>query len=158
MIKNASIQFNSELQKEVTTDPLAFSEEPPLNVNQVNQEYYIATENITKELIHTDDKLFSCSYCEKKYSRKGSLKLHEMIHTGEKPFPCSYCDYRGTQLQSIKLHERIHHTGEKPYSCSYCEKTRALRYGFTTDSSFPLHSFLCTLECGRYSVGRLQSL
>ena len=28
--------------------------------------------------------------------------------------------------------------------CSYCEKTRALRYGFTTDSSWALHSFLCT--------------
>ena len=33
MIKNASIQFNSELQKEVIIDPLAFSEELPLNVN-----------------------------------------------------------------------------------------------------------------------------
>ena len=50
------------------------------------------------------------------------LKTHEIIHTDEKRFSCSKCEKNFSQSQHFKTHEQIH-TDEKPFSCSKCEKT-----------------------------------
>ena len=61
-----------------------------------------------------------------------TLKNHEIIHTEEKPFSCWKCDKKFTlagiyfkdsfrESATLKVHERIH-TGEKPFSCSKCGK------------------------------------
>ena len=65
--------------------------------------------------------LFSCSKCDKNFTRVEVLKTHERIHTGEKPFTCSKCDKKFTQAGDLKRHERIP-TGEKPFTCSKCDK------------------------------------
>uniref|UniRef100_A0A671LIJ5 C2H2-type domain-containing protein n=1 Tax=Sinocyclocheilus anshuiensis TaxID=1608454 RepID=A0A671LIJ5_9TELE len=61
---------------------------------------------------------FSCSQCGNAFTH---LKRHEMIHSGEKLYKCSHCDKRFSQSSSLKTHERIH-TGEKPYHCTECGK------------------------------------
>ena len=75
----------------------------------------------THEIIHTDEKSFSRSKCEKKFSSSGNLSTHERFHTDEKPFNCSQCERKLSQSQHLKTHERIH-TDEKPFSCLKCEK------------------------------------
>lgn len=74
------------------------------------------------ERIHTGEKPYKCSYCNKKFTTSGDLNRHERMHRGEKPYKCNTCNKTFTYSSSLNKHERIH-KGEKPYKCSYCNKT-----------------------------------
>ena len=76
---------------------------------------------IKHEGIHTKEKPYQCSYCNKRFSRVSNKTRHERTHTKEKPYPCSYCDKSFSRVSHKTDHERTH-TKEKPYPCSYCDK------------------------------------
>ncbi|XP_060915224.1 zinc finger protein 32-like isoform X7 [Labrus mixtus] len=84
------------------------------------------------KIIHTGDKLFSCSVCGKSFRDNGDLKRHSFVHTGEKPLSCSVCGKRFTQNGDLKRHSVVH-TGEKPFSCKLCDKR------FTQRGTLKLH-------------------
>ncbi len=72
-------------------------------------------------MIHTGEKPYKCSHCDKRFNNSGDLKRHEMIHTGEKPYTCDQCGMSFTLKTSFTAHWRIH-TGEKPFTCDQCGK------------------------------------
>lgn len=41
------------------------------------------------------------------------------IHTGQRPYKCTFCDRAFTQSNDLTLHIR-RHTGDKPYVCGIC--------------------------------------
>ena len=64
------------------------------------------------ERTHTDEKPFSCQYCDKNFGENATLKIHERIHTGEKQYSCLFCERKFSTSHSRKRHEMTH-AGEK---------------------------------------------
>ena len=94
---------------------------------------------ISDSRFSSGEKPFSCSWCEKRFGRKGDLKRHIDSHTGEKPFSCSVCRKCFTRNGHLQMHMKIH-TGEKPFSCSVCGK------GFIESGNLKKHMIIHTGE------------
>ena len=54
----------------------------------------------------SDEKPFSCSFCQKSFSKKITLQIHERIHTGEKPYSCDTCEKRFARSFELTRHKR----------------------------------------------------
>uniref|UniRef100_A0A3B3IMW0 C2H2-type domain-containing protein n=1 Tax=Oryzias latipes TaxID=8090 RepID=A0A3B3IMW0_ORYLA len=94
------------------------------------------------------EKRFSCTYCDKGFTRFSQLKEHLRCHTGEKPFSCTQCGRSFTKQCNLIRHAVVH-SGEKPYQCSLCGKC------FTQRSSLKSHqktSGVQEKKCARTSV------
>ncbi|WAR17153.1 LOW QUALITY PROTEIN: ZN845-like protein [Mya arenaria] len=86
--------------------------------------------------IHTGEKPFQCTVCDRKFAQKGSMRSHMMIvhnivrhiriHTKEKPFQCTVCLRSFSQKESLKTHMKIH-SEDKPFQCDICSRTFALK-------------------------------
>lgn len=66
-----------------------------------------------------EEKPYSCSECDKSFSRKYCLTIHQRSHTGEKPFLCSECGKCFSHRSNLDQHQRTH-TEVEPFSCSEC--------------------------------------
>ncbi|XP_069499236.1 zinc finger protein 436-like isoform X3 [Ambystoma mexicanum] len=81
------------------------------------------TRGITLNMrMHKGVRLYVCTECDKRFSRKDHLITHHRTHSGEKPYICGFCHKRFNRKDYLNEHIRIH-TGVRPYKCSQCEKS-----------------------------------
>ena len=70
---------------------------------------------------HSDENPFSCSSFGKKISELSCLHAHFRTHSDENSFSCSSCDQQfSSNYVSMYEHIRIH-SDEKPFRCSSCD-------------------------------------
>jgi len=61
------------------------------------------------EVVHQGKRPYTCTKCQKTFSRAGNLRAHKLIHTGVKPFPCKLCDKECREkIQLIKHLKKKH--------------------------------------------------
>ena len=69
--------------------------------------------------IHTGEKPYTFSNCDRSFGYKCHLKCHMRTHTREKSYLCSNYGRGFIQKKYLRHHMRIH-TGEKLYTCRSC--------------------------------------
>ncbi|XP_029379830.1 zinc finger protein 135 [Echeneis naucrates] len=77
------------------------------------------------------EKKYSCTYCDRSFTRFSQLKEHLRSHTGEKPFSCQQCGRSFTKHCNLTRHAVVH-SGEKPFECSLCGKCFTQRSSLTS--------------------------
>ncbi|XP_078536745.1 uncharacterized protein LOC144822756 [Lissotriton helveticus] len=72
--------------------------------------------------IHIGARPYQCTECNKSFRRKDTLFVHKRTHTGERPFRCALCEKRFNQVGALNRHQKTH-LGYRPYQCHQCEKS-----------------------------------
>lgn len=69
--------------------------------------------------LHTGEKPYHCSHCDRQFVQVANLRRHLRVHTGERPYACELCSAKFSDSNQLKAHLLIH-KNEKPFKCEHC--------------------------------------
>ncbi|XP_045204431.2 zinc finger and SCAN domain-containing protein 21-like isoform X2 [Mercenaria mercenaria] len=70
-----------------------------------------------------NQKIFICSVCEKRFTKKYHVDRHMLIHTGERPHKCHDCGRCFNNKSNLMSHIQLVHKKLSPYQCDMCQET-----------------------------------
>ncbi len=89
-----------------------------------------------------------CSFCDKIFKYRRTLRRHRRFHTGERPHGCSLCSRAFILRRTLRQHMKAHF--RRPYSCTQCGKRfrhwRKLRLHWRSHAGES--PFICS-RCGK---------
>jgi Zinc-finger associated domain (zf-AD)/Zinc finger, C2H2 type len=71
--------------------------------------------------VHTKERPFECSLCDRKFAVKRALTLHVREHKQDWSHVCNYCGKGFLIKEYCEIHIRRYHTNEKPFECDRCD-------------------------------------
>lgn len=66
---------------------------------------------------------YPCDYCGKPFRTSYEKRRHEMIHTGDRPWKCTECNKAFVDRACLRNHMKKRHLGVKPFKCAFCDIT-----------------------------------
>ena len=72
-------------------------------------------------LVHSDERPYTCSLCNKSYKSNPMLDVHMKTHTKERPYVCDVCGQSFALRNTLSYHVNSH-TNARPYKCEICGK------------------------------------
>ncbi|KAF7731519.1 hypothetical protein EC973_009283 [Apophysomyces ossiformis] len=107
-IKSLSLS-QEHYQRSFSERPIAKHTSPPPSLS-CRTEVTRPPPIITLNLRDDDPKKYSCPYCQKRFMRPSSLRIHTYSHTGEKPFECTEkgCGRKFSVQSNMRRHLRVH--------------------------------------------------
>ncbi|XP_022110200.1 zinc finger protein 420-like [Acanthaster planci] len=84
-----------------------------------------------KQQCHTNEWLYKCKFCNKKFKVRNAMTTHMKTHTQEKNLPCPVCGKHFGLPRDLLRHVKTH-TDERPFQCEYCQKRYKQKSTLTT--------------------------
>lgn len=79
--------------------------------------------------LHTGEKPYHCSHCDRQFVQVANLRRHLRVHTGERPYVCDICHNKFSDSNQLKAHQLIH-KDEKPFDCKQCQQRFRRKHHF----------------------------
>ena len=102
-----------------------FTDERPFEVKDE-----VDSNDITEHPHDDKPRPYFCTVCNKRFTTKGHLKIHKIIHTGEKLYSCSQCGKCFASQPYLSKHMNVHKSKYKCIKCgkSYGSKRSLVKH------------------------------